>query len=301
MCGLPVQQHGAPVERVIVDVDVEQTLARSRRHHFIQNRQALFSSRHVVPPGLMVQGLLRHSGPLPEVCVSHCRPQDGAFRPKPLDKVYPPPVNQASADPVRAVPAAVPRARPGRRGQRRLHGGVQRALACPRSSRACCCRSGSPPTGSAATGARSFSLALEPLEAAAVFLILHVTPGDPLIPVLGIAFRSLYGGPLLAFGRYLLYMVALFAGHAGRGDVQFDGDVARAMGTRPGPDPRPVAVGRPARLGDDPAPPDVDRPELDRRRHDRRRRLPHPLAGRLDPRRARPGPRRARRRPGRTS
>ncbi len=36
---------------------------------------------------------------------------------------------------------------------------------------------------------------------------------------------------MLAFGRYLLYMGALFAGHAGRGDVQFDGDVARAMGT----------------------------------------------------------------------
>ena len=32
-------------------VELEQALARSRRHHFIQNRQALFSSRHVVPPG----------------------------------------------------------------------------------------------------------------------------------------------------------------------------------------------------------------------------------------------------------
>jgi diguanylate cyclase (GGDEF)-like protein/PAS domain S-box-containing protein len=76
-----------------------------------------------------------------------------------------------------------------------------------------------------------FSLALEPFEAAAVFLILHVTPGDPLIPVLGIAFRSLYGNPLLAFGRYLLYVAALLVGHSGRGDVQFDGDVARAVGT----------------------------------------------------------------------
>src|SRR5689334_383102 len=39
----------------------------------------------------------------------------------------------------------------------------------------------------------SFAIALEPLEAAALFIILKVTPGDPLIPVLGLAFRSLYG------------------------------------------------------------------------------------------------------------
>ena len=76
----------------------------------------------------------------------------------------------------------------------------------------------------------SFAVALEPLEAGAIFLILHVTPGDPLIPVLGICFRSLYGGPLMGLIRYLMYAAALFCGHAGRGDVQFDGDVARAMG-----------------------------------------------------------------------
>jgi hypothetical protein len=53
---LAVNQHRSPIEDVIVDVDLEQTLARSGRHHFIQNRQALFSSRHVVTPGVSGSG-----------------------------------------------------------------------------------------------------------------------------------------------------------------------------------------------------------------------------------------------------
>src|SRR5699024_7537516 len=76
----------------------------------------------------------------------------------------------------------------------------------------------------------SFSLALEPLEAGAIFLILHVTPGNPLLPVLGIAFRSLYGGPALALARYVAYTAAIFAAHLGWGEVQLDGDIARVMG-----------------------------------------------------------------------
>ena len=76
-----------------------------------------------------------------------------------------------------------------------------------------------------------FSLALEPLEAGAVFVILQVIPGDPLLPLLGLCFRSLYGGPLLALARYLLWMGALFGAHADRGPGAFDADVSRAMGT----------------------------------------------------------------------
>jgi diguanylate cyclase (GGDEF)-like protein/PAS domain S-box-containing protein len=77
----------------------------------------------------------------------------------------------------------------------------------------------------------TFSLALEPAEAAAVLVILYVIPGNPLLPVLGIAFRGLYGGPIRAFARYGLWMGALFAAHAGWGEVQMKGDLGRAMGT----------------------------------------------------------------------
>ena len=76
-----------------------------------------------------------------------------------------------------------------------------------------------------------FALALEPFEAAAVFVILHVTTGDQLLPLLGLSFRSLYGGPLRALLRYALWMGALFGAHAGRGPDDFDADVSRALGT----------------------------------------------------------------------
>ena len=76
-----------------------------------------------------------------------------------------------------------------------------------------------------------FSLPLEVLEVAAVFAILHVTPGNPLLPVVGLIFRSLYGGPVRAFARYGLWMGALFGAHAGLGHDQFDGDLSRAAGT----------------------------------------------------------------------
>jgi diguanylate cyclase (GGDEF)-like protein/PAS domain S-box-containing protein len=76
-----------------------------------------------------------------------------------------------------------------------------------------------------------FSLPLELVEAAAVFVILHVTPGDPLLPLLGLCFRSLYGGPVRALARYAMWMGALFGAHAGMGQEQVDGDLSRAMGT----------------------------------------------------------------------
>jgi diguanylate cyclase (GGDEF)-like protein/PAS domain S-box-containing protein len=77
----------------------------------------------------------------------------------------------------------------------------------------------------------SFALIGEPLEAAAVFAILNGIPIDPLLPLLGLAFRSLYGGPLLALVRYVMWMGALFGAHAERGPEVFDADVSRAMGT----------------------------------------------------------------------
>ena len=80
-----------------------------------------------------------------------------------------------------------------------------------------------------------FSLALEPFEAYAVFLILHVAPGDPFLPLLGLIFRSLYGGPLRAFARWALWMAALLGAHAGRGDEQLEADLARAAGRRRSP------------------------------------------------------------------
>ncbi|MDA0180645.1 EAL domain-containing protein [Solirubrobacter phytolaccae] len=74
---------------------------------------------------------------------------------------------------------------------------------------------------------RSFVLALEPFEAYAIFLILHVAPGDPMLPLLGLLFRSLYGGFPRAMARWALWMAALLGAHAGRGEAQFEADLAR--------------------------------------------------------------------------
>src|SRR4051794_34847278 len=76
-----------------------------------------------------------------------------------------------------------------------------------------------------------FSLASEPLEAFAVFVVLHFTPGDPLLPLLGMIFRSLYGGSKLAFARYVTWMGMLFLAHADRSSVEQHADISRAMGT----------------------------------------------------------------------
>src|SRR3954470_380923 len=77
----------------------------------------------------------------------------------------------------------------------------------------------------------SFALALEPLEAYALFLVLSVAPGDPFLPLLGLLFRSLYGGPVRAIARWALWMGAMLAAHDGRGAEQMHGDVARAVGS----------------------------------------------------------------------
>jgi diguanylate cyclase (GGDEF)-like protein/PAS domain S-box-containing protein len=77
----------------------------------------------------------------------------------------------------------------------------------------------------------AFALAGEPLEALAVFVVLHVAPGNPFLPLLGLMFRSSYGGVGLAVARYFMWMGALLAAHASRGAVEFDGDLARAAGT----------------------------------------------------------------------
>ena len=74
-----------------------------------------------------------------------------------------------------------------------------------------------------------FSLALEPFEALVVYGVMAVAGGNPFLPLLGLMFRSVYGGPLRAFARWGLWMAAVFAAHDGRGVAQFEGDVARAV------------------------------------------------------------------------
>jgi diguanylate cyclase (GGDEF)-like protein/PAS domain S-box-containing protein len=78
---------------------------------------------------------------------------------------------------------------------------------------------------------RRFSLALEPLEAAALFVVLEVAPGEPFLPLLGLIFRSLYGGPVRAFARYALWMALLLGAHSERGDAHFQADVTRVLAT----------------------------------------------------------------------
>jgi diguanylate cyclase (GGDEF)-like protein/PAS domain S-box-containing protein len=74
-----------------------------------------------------------------------------------------------------------------------------------------------------------FSLALEPVEALIVFAVMATAGGNPFLPLLGLMFRSVYGGPLRAFARWGLWMAAVFAAHDGRGVEQFEGDIARAV------------------------------------------------------------------------
>jgi diguanylate cyclase (GGDEF)-like protein/PAS domain S-box-containing protein len=74
-------------------------------------------------------------------------------------------------------------------------------------------------------------LAAEPFEALAIFLLLRIAPGNPLLPLLGLVFHSLYGRTGRAWARYLVWMLALLAAHASRGSAQLNGDLARAAGT----------------------------------------------------------------------
>lgn len=76
-----------------------------------------------------------------------------------------------------------------------------------------------------------FSLALEPLEAAAVFVVLRADPGNPVLPLFGLLFRSLYGGFPLAVARYGMWIAALLGAHNSRGNVELHADIARALGT----------------------------------------------------------------------
>jgi diguanylate cyclase (GGDEF)-like protein/PAS domain S-box-containing protein len=78
---------------------------------------------------------------------------------------------------------------------------------------------------------RGFSLALEPLEVAALYLVLRADPGNPVLPLFGLLFRSLYGGFLLAVARYGVWMATLLGAHDSRGNAELHADIARALGT----------------------------------------------------------------------
>jgi diguanylate cyclase (GGDEF)-like protein/PAS domain S-box-containing protein len=73
-----------------------------------------------------------------------------------------------------------------------------------------------------------FPLIAEPAEVVAVFALLHVATGNPLLPLFGLALHSLYGNQDMVWARYGYWMLALLAAHAGRGSAQINGDLARA-------------------------------------------------------------------------
>ena len=72
-----------------------------------------------------------------------------------------------------------------------------------------------------------FSLAAEPLEALAIFAILAVHPGAPVLPLAAILYRSLFGSGRTAAVRAALYVTALLAADA-RGD--WAAETGRALG-----------------------------------------------------------------------
>jgi diguanylate cyclase (GGDEF)-like protein/PAS domain S-box-containing protein len=76
----------------------------------------------------------------------------------------------------------------------------------------------------------AFSAPAELLEAAALFAILRLTPGEPFLPLFGLVFRGLYGSPRLAAARYGLWVAALLSAHAHRGPAHLEADLARAVG-----------------------------------------------------------------------
>ncbi len=76
----------------------------------------------------------------------------------------------------------------------------------------------------------SFPLWAEPLEVAALFVLLRAVPGDPFLPLFGLIFRSLYGTLPIVLTRYALWMSALVGAHAPRGSVHLEEDVERIIG-----------------------------------------------------------------------
>lgn len=76
----------------------------------------------------------------------------------------------------------------------------------------------------------TFPLWGEPLEVIALAWLLHALPGDPFLPLFGLAFRSMYGSLLLVFVRYSLWMGALLGAHATRGNDHLEADLERVLG-----------------------------------------------------------------------
>ena len=205
------------------------------------------------------------------------RPQDlAAFRPKPLDKVFLPPSSSFRRPRSRASGCCSSCWRWS--GRVRVAGMAALGARSAPAQRAGVLLSlpGSPPTGLAATAAaasrsrwsrRGRRGLPDPARRAR----------RPAAPAARPLFRSLYGGPGPRFARYgPVDGRAVRRPHRPRRGAGERRSPARRRprprhGHRPRPGPRPGAVRRAARLGDHPAPADLDRPELDRRRHDRRR------------------------------
>ncbi|QEC46449.1 EAL domain-containing protein [Baekduia soli] len=82
------------------------------------------------------------------------------------------------------------------------------------------------------SGARrgAFRRAADLVEVPALLVLMHIAPGSPFVPLFGLAFRSLYGGPRGAMARYALWVAALLLAHATRGAVEIRADLARALG-----------------------------------------------------------------------
>ena len=115
---------------------------------------------------------------------------------------------------------------------RRRHGRRRRATRRSSAPRASCCSLGLAAYWVHGYRRSRFSLALEPLEAGAVFVILHVTPGDPLLPLARALLPQPLRRPAARVGPLRRCGWARSSARTpAAAPEQFDGDLSRAMGT----------------------------------------------------------------------
>lgn len=75
-----------------------------------------------------------------------------------------------------------------------------------------------------------FTWPADAVEVPALLVLLLAAPGDPFVPLFGLALRSLYGRPLAAACRYLVWVAVLLVAHSSRDVAELHADLDRGLG-----------------------------------------------------------------------